>query len=284
MVALRSRGIEADMSCPLCRQSNESLMHLFCECGLVIPLWQDIMQCNLPGTITDFAAWMAGNIALSDNASNLNCIALWWCIWRSRNEIVWNNKSWQPAHIKLEVARLVHEWQERMEALKGGGARLENTSASNTVSADMFMLYVDAAVFTATHEASYGVVITQANGNFVAAKNGQVQCMDDVHLAEAIAIKEALSWAKERGILKARVHSDCQMICKLLNGSLPDYTYAGCILSECRDLQRHFDIVSIQYVSRSVNMAAHALARAARSQPDPMIWSISLPRCIEHLF
>ncbi|XP_019182382.1 PREDICTED: receptor-like protein 12 [Ipomoea nil] len=110
-------------------------------------------------------------------------------------------------------------------------------------------IYVDATVFGDTDEAYFGVFVVDSNGEFVAAKNGPIRCLSDVHLAEALAVKEALSWVKELGLTK-------------------DLSYAGCVIRECRSFQRHFDLVSFHYVSRSVNRFAHALARATRSQTD----------------
>lgn len=109
--------------------------------------------------------------------------------------------------------------------------------------------------------------------------------MDDPHLAEAMAIKEALSWVVEKGWRKAVILLDCQLVCKLMidNSSL-DFSYAGCIIRDCQSLKIHFDLVFIHYVSRSANkLLAHALAREAISQSGPMIWFNSVPSRFQHL-
>ncbi|XP_031104996.1 uncharacterized protein LOC116009931 [Ipomoea triloba] len=120
-------------------------------------------------------------------------------------------------------------------------------------------------------------------GDFFAAKNGNFHCHNDVHLAESMAVKEALSWAKDRAWLKIRVLSDCQSVCNLINGSSLDHSYAGCVIDDCKALQRHFEVVSIGFIPRSVNKLAHAVARAASSQPGPNVWFSSIPSCISHL-
>ncbi|XP_019176857.1 PREDICTED: uncharacterized protein LOC109172162 [Ipomoea nil] len=148
---------------------------------------------------------------------------------------------------------------------------------------DGFAVYVEAAVFPDQDLASYGVVIKGNNGNFISVKNGPVRCFNDAHLAEAIAIKEALSWANERGLQKVAIFSDCQIVCNLLNGSSLDFSCAGCVISQWLDLKRHFDLVYIHFIPRSVNKLAYAMTRASPSSTSPTTWFDSIPPCIELL-
>ncbi|XP_019169469.1 PREDICTED: uncharacterized protein LOC109165240 [Ipomoea nil] len=116
-----------------------------------------------------------------------------------------------------------------------------------------------------------------------AAKSGPLRCLNDPHLAEALAVKEALSWSREKGLTRIQVFTDCQVVCGFINGAFQDLSYAGCVIRDCRDLRRHFEVVSFSYISRSVNKLAHALARDARSHTGVSSWSISIPSCIAHL-
>nr|GLL44683.1 uncharacterized protein LOC109159890 [Ipomoea trifida] len=55
---------------------------------------------------------------------------------------------------------------------------------------DMVQIFVDAAVFPNISQSTFGVIAKDAGVVYIAAKNGFSQCMNDAHLAEAIAIKE----------------------------------------------------------------------------------------------
>ncbi|XP_031107562.1 uncharacterized protein LOC116012214 [Ipomoea triloba] len=311
MNALSARHVEVDDLCPLCRLNPESLGHLFYGCMHVAPLWNDFIDYPLPGATADFMTWFSnlfvnGSLVMTwfsnlfVNGSlevRLKFAALCWCIWHGRNDLVWNQTPWQPSKIKLvwnqtpwqpskiklEVIHLLNSWQELGERNISNNMHGFTLSNAASPTADVALIYVDAAVFPETDQASYGVIILDNNDGFVAAKSGPIRCLNDAHLAEAIAIKEALSWAKEKGIRRLKVYSDCQAVCNLFNGTLPDFSFAGCTINECRELKRHFEFVSIQFISRSVNKPAHVLARAARSQTGPHCWISSLPSCIQTL-
>ncbi|XP_019182124.1 PREDICTED: uncharacterized protein LOC109177267 [Ipomoea nil] len=283
MMAINSRGVEVDVSCVLCRLQPETIRHLCCECTVLVPLWYDLVNTPLPNMDDEFSAWLCKCLIHDDKLKVLKSIAFWWCVWHERNEVVWRQKVWQPALIRLAHQRTMNDWNLMKEMVTGSNTHSSNIVAVHGPTENTVRVYVDAAVFPVTHEACFGVFLQSADGEYIAAKNGPIQCMDDIHLAEAVAVKEALSWVKEKGFMHAKVYSDCENICNLVKVSLPDCTYAGCVLEECRLLQRHFTNVSIQFISRSVNKVAHALARAARSQSGLIVWTSSIPSCIEHL-
>lgn len=95
-------------------------------------------------------------------------------------------------------------------------------------------------------------MILNLNGLFLAARNGVLRCMNDVHLAEAVAVKEALSWVKDRGYTKVKLYSDFQTICCLLKRSGTDWSYVDCVIGDCKELGRHFETVSFEFVPNSV--------------------------------
>nr|GMD60382.1 uncharacterized protein LOC109168328 [Ipomoea batatas] len=49
-----------------------------------------------------------------NSMAKLCCIAVCWSIWKGRNEVVWNNKSWDAMGIKSEALRIAHGWQEML--------------------------------------------------------------------------------------------------------------------------------------------------------------------------
>lgn len=93
----------------------------------------------------------------------------------------------------------LYAWQETIALSSKGdmhGSHMVNVLSTLV---HMFCVYVDATVFLESGQTSYGVVIKDNHGEYVAAKSDPVCCLNDVNLAEAIAIKEALSWVKEGG-------------------------------------------------------------------------------------
>ncbi|XP_019164639.1 PREDICTED: uncharacterized protein LOC109160848 [Ipomoea nil] len=264
MTALANRRVNVDIICPLCRFEPETIMHLFANCSRVQPLWNDV-NCQVPNEHDDFAAWFSMWLTLGENGLVMKCIAICWSIWKGRNDLVWNSKTWDPASIMFEVANMVLDWQGDADLEANNNVHVSSLNSLPVVDPGIMSIYVDATVYNADAEAYYGVFVMDSSREFVAAKNGLIRCLNNAHLAEALAVKKALSWVKELGFAKILIFSDCKNVCRLLNGSSQDLSYAGCVIRECRALKRHFELVSIQYVSRSVNRFAHALARATRS-------------------
>nr|GMD03602.1 uncharacterized protein LOC109146988 [Ipomoea batatas] len=73
-----------------------------------------VMNGHNPDQGDDCAAWLLDTLAHGETLFKLRVVAVWWCIWRARNETVWNNKPWQLSSVVHEVYRCVGDWQNLM--------------------------------------------------------------------------------------------------------------------------------------------------------------------------
>nr|GMD76317.1 Retrovirus-related Pol polyprotein from transposon TNT 1-94 [Ipomoea batatas] len=126
MAALLSQRVEVDGFCPICLQHPETLQHLVSECVQVIPLWNELSSNLGSGSSEGFAAWFESRIMHGDLVQKLCCVAICWCVWRARNDIVFNNTPWHIPRVTFEVARLVNEWMDVDSLPAGGGATLRS--------------------------------------------------------------------------------------------------------------------------------------------------------------
>nr|GMD14170.1 protein SODIUM POTASSIUM ROOT DEFECTIVE 3-like [Ipomoea batatas] len=122
LTTLFVRRAVVDVSCPLCHNHAETLDHLMKECSCVAPLWQIVMNGHTPDQRDDCAAWLLDTLAHGETLFKLRAVAVWWCIWRARNETVWNNKPWQLSSVVHEVYRCVGDWQNLMSGAPALGA------------------------------------------------------------------------------------------------------------------------------------------------------------------
>nr|GMD03348.1 Fanconi anemia group J protein homolog [Ipomoea batatas] len=122
LTTLFVRRAVVDVSCPLCHNHAETLDHLMKECSCVAPLWQIVMNGHTPDQGDDCAAWLLDTLAHGETLFKLRVVAVWWCIWRARNETVWNNKPWQLSSVVHEVYRCVGDWQNLMSGAPTLGA------------------------------------------------------------------------------------------------------------------------------------------------------------------
>ncbi|XP_031116517.1 uncharacterized protein LOC116020174 [Ipomoea triloba] len=280
MTALHHRGVSVDILCPLCNDMPETIQHLFFECPLTASTWSDLTQ--PVNASSGFATWLEGVVVAGNMMTILRSVAICWSIWRRRNGLIWNSTPWHANNVPSEAVQLVNDWIGLQNEVVAAACLPQLGGASN-MNEGMLRYYVDAAVFPNHDHVFYGVVILNCDGGFVADRNGFFRCMNNADLVEAMAIKEALSWAKDRGDMKILVLSDCQKVCKFINRSVVDLSYAGCVIEDCKAILRHFDVVSVCFVPRSANKLAHALARAAHSQSGPSVWISSIPPCLEPL-
>lgn len=63
----------------------------------------------------------------------------------------------------------------------------------------------------------FGAVVRDYNGAFVAVAGSRLECGNDPYLAEAMAVREALSWLKGLGWTNIDFESDCLNFCNAFN-------------------------------------------------------------------
>ncbi|VFQ99079.1 unnamed protein product [Cuscuta campestris] len=79
--------------------------------------------------------------------------------------------------------------------------------------------FIDAAVFEQNNSTSVAAALLDNTGSFVGGFNKLVSCPLVPRYVETVAIKEALSWLKEKNIQEVSIFSDCaQAVHALKNG------------------------------------------------------------------
>ncbi|XP_019198290.1 PREDICTED: uncharacterized protein LOC109192159 [Ipomoea nil] len=114
----------------------------------------------------------------------------------------------------------------------------------------MLKCNVDAAITEGFRGA--GLVIHDHHGNFVAAYATHLSCGCDPYLAEALAIKEDLTWIKARGITQIIIETDCMNFYNSFQSSHLDLSYVGVVIRQCVDIARDIGDVSVHHILRSV--------------------------------
>ena len=95
--------------------------------------------------------------------------------------------------------------------------------------------------------------------------------------AEAMAVREALSWIHRRGWQQVKVESDCLEVVQAIldQRSYPSYFHG--IIDDCKALLKNLDNIRVGFVFRSANMVAHTLARVTISMVNCMEWDSLVP-------
>lgn len=136
-----------------------------------------------------------------------------WVLWLVRNEVVWGNGIWTMYNICMQIQCLRTSWKELFAK-----SNLPTPLASPAIwlppQFGFVKCNVDAMIFD--DGAGYGAVLRDHEGRFVAAKSGRLSTVSDPFMAEALAVKEALTWIKDVGHVNVIIETDCLTFVLLL--------------------------------------------------------------------
>lgn len=97
--------------------------------------------------------------------------------------------------------------------------------------------------------------------------------------AEAMAVREALSWLKNRDISQVQVETDSLQIIQSLKLNVEDSSF-DLVISDVKDLLCSLSHVTIFHARRIANSVAHRLVREAYSLSVGKEWSFCPPSFI----
>lgn len=122
---------------------------------------------------------------------------------------------------------------------------------------------MDAAIFPASGLFSVAGIARDSNGLVLEAFSKCSSGRIAPELAEAIGVKEALSWIKDRQWKSVLIETDCILIVQSLRSATPLNSYFGSVITDCLNIWSQVPTVDIVFVKRSTNKAVHSLARSS---------------------
>lgn len=127
---------------------------------------------------------------------------------------------------------------------------------------------VDAAIFEEKEASGVGLVARDHGGQLILAKSKCYAELMNPMLAETMAIKEALSWAKQIEWMEVTIESDCLVVIQMIRSTAPMRSRLGMVVEECREIVRQSNNIKLVFVKRSTNIPAHELAHVSYMYPD----------------
>ncbi len=101
-------------------------------------------------------------------------------------------------------------------------------------------------------------------------------------MMEALACRDGIQLAREKGVLRIQVETDCQELTKLWKQGGSQRSHVASIISDAIELSSGFHGFTLLYTPRSCNHVAHVLAKQVTADDRLGEWQ-SAPACIEHL-
>ncbi|KAK7825535.1 hypothetical protein CFP56_033028 [Quercus suber] len=110
------------------------------------------------------------------------------------------------------------------------------------------------------------------SGHVIAALSQKIGLPRSVEMAEALATRRAVEFARELSLFDVIVEGDYLQVVRALSASGGCNTLYGHIVNETKRLGAGLRYCSYQHVGREGNKLAHCLARRAASAADIDVW------------
>lgn len=265
---LSSRGLRVPITCPMCLSDVEHMAHLFYDCEFAKGCWNHVNLCYDWSAVEYAHDWLLEklNTAMSDELIKI-CIVLWG-IWHWRNKKVWDTRVVSPGFAMDTSFSMLSDWKKarRDHTKQSDAASKTNVKTDSKWQAPTngtLKVNVDASVFPGAQSFTVGMVLRDQRGDFLAGKCATFNMVDSVFEAEAIGVREALSWINEIQIHQAEiiVETDSSLTAKAITGPGTNLLEVGEVINICKHKISNLVDTSIRFVRKNANRVAHELAR-----------------------
>ncbi|KAK6157968.1 hypothetical protein DH2020_005282 [Rehmannia glutinosa] len=288
-VNLVRKNIMVDQCCVICQKGLENCWHVFLSCDFAAGCWEYARlkrEIDKWMDITDSFADFLHNILLNvdSNCAAKICMVMW-NIWRQRNSELWDKNHLSATQTVIAAVNYLNEWR-KVRIGDGSSFQVERTTRIRSQwqkpTFPFLKCNVDASLCMNSKSTGVGMVLRNDEGDFLVARTMVFHGQFQIREAEAIGVREALSWIIGMGFGQAIVETDAKVVVDALAMAKNGDSEYDIILSDCRMFLSSEPDLSVAFVGREGNTVAHELAKSSFSFVSPSVWT-SPPPCIESL-
>ncbi|KAJ8768806.1 hypothetical protein K2173_023710 [Erythroxylum novogranatense] len=199
--ALSQRRVPVPAGCPLCNGVEETILHLMVDCPFAKHVWQISNFGWYRLIVSSFCNWMIEFLSLF-NSKDV-CLAMCVCnaIWDARNSVIWANKFPNPTNVWFVANRTLDAWKnaQTTKQPQGSGKVLQKWVKPE---AGWIKINTDVATDVGDSGTGIAMVFRDDRGSFLVAKNSIITGTFSPKTAEAIVVKEVLSWLMDKSWTK----------------------------------------------------------------------------------
>lgn len=137
-------------------------------------------------------------------------------IWKARNDLLWNQKHTQVNVVVVSAKQHLMQWRNfqswSLKALLHNQVEADEAEKWVKPHVDTIKVIADAEMFTEQSAYNFGLITRDCNGALMKAKTGSKQGYVSGDFAEAMAIKETVSWIKENEWPRVHLEPDSLVI------------------------------------------------------------------------
>ena len=276
------RRIPADGTCCFCGRS-ESIEHAMLFCQFARTVWQRI-KLSVPLKLnrkffSSCKQWLFDFLARSSELQATMLTVGFWHIWEARNDK--RNSEVKPCPVRSSGKSLAYVDLIRDNLFSSEPKHRRDSSSVSQWSPPpqgSVLVNSDAAIFEAAGCMGVGVVIRDHRGGFLAACREHFDSLATPEHAEALALRSVVIFARDEGYDKVVFVSDCLSLVQRLNSPEFDRSTVGTLVANIKQLVASFSSTSFCHVKRSLNEAAHFLAKSSSVFSTCVFHSV--PDCI----
>ena len=193
---------------------------------------------------------------------------LLWVLWTSRNQFLFEDKSFSETEMLTKAIRAGKEWQESLPPRKQNSVSNKDNVVSNShyqVPEVASILYSDAAWNASSLAGGLGWICTNSAGSYRFQGTETKRYIASALAAEALALLAGLSKAAFSGIKDVICLSDSKSLIDIITGNKAVVAIRG-ILHDIGVLSASFNSISFRFISRVCNEPADRLAKNALFQ------------------
>ncbi|XP_074378428.1 uncharacterized protein LOC141719969 [Apium graveolens] len=207
-----------------------------------------------------------------------------WALWYRRNKLIWEKMIVSVFGIKSMALNMFSDWRKATEVIEGSSQQQQQKRVSlwSKPPDQWVKINTDASCDLAGGVTGLGCVARDDRGQFLRARINKVQVGYLPKLAEALSMREALSWTKGWSSSKCVFETDAKILVEAINADKDNQGCStfDCIVDDCKELIKHFEEVLIVFTPKSANSVAHLLAKGAHSMSGLQEWICTAPDLI----
>ena len=274
MDTLRSRGMDIATLCFRCQQASETVAHAIRECPCAAAVWRIVEdRFHLRQQGIDYTG-----------KSNLDWLDLSlltaWAIWGSRNNSLFNEENKDPTCVAEFAWNYLHEHKTSKGATKVTGMTAVNRWTAPKHG--FIKINFDGALNKDSRLSGFGAVARDSEGQVLGALAGKEWYVAMPEVAEGLAVRRALIWAREMGFSRIIVEGDSLSLINKLKGTGMDFSPIGHLVDDSKQLRKDFSHCLFSHVKRDGNHVAHKLARLGLVLDNDSYWMEELPQGIRN--
>jgi hypothetical protein len=265
---LQMRSIPTRYDCYFCNR-EEQVEHCFLQCQYVKEIWKQLTNefgiCLNLKSFINVRQWLLDWISKASDFHSIILAVAIWHIWENRN----NTRNGEVILHPLRVVGKIRAYIEFISlhsvnpSVSNRRETLPSTQKWSPPPEGVLLINVDAAIFSKSGQAGFGVVVRDHRGMLLAASRGALQHVHAPEVAEALAMRQALVFSRNAGFQKIQVASDCLSLINRVQDDGFDRSPIGAIVKEIKTRATMFLSCIFIHVRRCCNVAAHALAKSA---------------------